>query len=103
MQKLQIAGDQHGRNTYSIPVSDHIAVAVLSGSAYAITVPAGAAHALFSSTADFYLDVTGTAVIPSASAASGSPELNPVARKVSAGDSLSLISDSAIVTVAFYA
>lgn len=85
--------------------SDHIDAAVLAiDVAEGFTVPAGAKKVLFSATSNFYCSIGGTAAVPAADITDGSAsELNPSAREVQAGDTISLISPSqCIVIMAFY-
>jgi len=103
MIPLRISTDRHGNNTNGIPLSDTRAVRVLSaGAGETITVPADASYALFSGTDNFYVDETSAAV-PSSDADTGAPELNPVLRKVSAGDVLGIVAPAAAtVIISFY-
>lgn len=75
-----------------------------ANTAETVTVPAAAAFAFFSCTEDFYAKRNGTAAVPSADVADGTAaELNPTARAVTPGDTISVISESAaILTVSWY-
>lgn len=60
-----------------------------------VTVPSGASFALFSATADFIVRLGGTAEFPAADIADGTAgELNPTARAVTPGDTLSVVSNA---------
>lgn len=106
MRKLKIELDgYHSSSTQAISQSDHIDAAVLAANvAESFTVPAKAKLVVFSSTATFYLNTRGTAVVPGNDITDGSaPEFNPIVRVVSPGDTLSLIASAAcIVMMAYY-
>lgn len=106
MRSLSIQMDSyHLSPTQAIVQSDYINAAFLAAdTAEAFTVPAKAKIVLFSSTANFYLNTRAVAVIPAGDITDGSgPEYNPIARRVSSGDSLSLIASTAcIIMLAFY-
>lgn len=106
MRKLKIELDgYHSSPTQAIVQSDYIDAAFLGvNTAESFTVPAKAKIVLFSSTSNFYLNTRIAAVIPTGDITDGSsPEYNPIARLVSPGDSLSLISPAAcIILLAFY-
>lgn len=107
MRSLKIELDGfHASPTQAIPQSDYIDALVLAANtAEDATVPSKAKIVLFSSTSNFYLNTRTTpAVIPAADISNGTaPEYNPVARKVSPGDTLSVIAPVAcIVMLAYY-
>jgi hypothetical protein len=106
MRKLSIEMDgYHLTPTQAITQSDYINVAFLGvDTAESFTVPAKASIVLFSSDSNFYLNTRAAAVIPTGDIIDGSgPEYNPIVRRVSPGDSLSLISPAAcIIMLAFY-
>jgi len=85
--------------------SDSVLSGIVSSTAQEITVPADAKYAIFSCNGDFYVNADATAVIPTSATIAGTDtvELNPSARAVSAGDTISLIAPSdSIITIAFY-
>lgn len=87
------------------PLSAYNDARVLAANtAESVTVPAGASFALFAGTADFYVRTGGTAAVPAADISDGTaPVLNPTARAVTAGDTLSLVSaSSCIVTISWH-
>ena len=106
MRKLKIELDgYHLSPTQAIRQSDYINVRFLAaGVAETETVPTGAGIVLFSSTANFYLNTRATAVIPTDDIIDGSgPEYNPIARVLTAGETMSLIaSTNCIVMMAYY-
>ena len=106
MRKLKIELDgYHSSATQAIPQSNYIDARVLAAdTAESPEVPAKAKIVLFSSTGNFYLNTRAAAVIPSGDIIDGSaPELNPIARTVSPGDTLSVIAPAAcIVILAYY-
>ena len=69
-----------------------------------LAVPSGYRMVLFTSTADFWATIGGTAAVPAADITNGSSaELNPVLRRVDDGDTISVISATdAIVHMAFF-
>lgn len=103
MKQFMIEASANGMNSMAIPQSDTIGAKVLAANvAEAITVPTGANKVLFSSTADFYCLIGGTAAVPT-DGDTGKSELNPTLRSVKPGDSISIISEEACkVTLAFY-
>jgi len=102
MNKMRIAADEAGRNTYAIPFAESVYTRVLAGAAETITVPAGAHFAVFSATDDVWVSNGGTAAVPAADSDTALTELNPTVRVVEPGDVLSLIG-TCTVTVSFYA
>lgn len=75
-----------------------------AGVAESVTVPAGASYAFFAGTADFYVRIGGTAAVPAADVTDGTaPTLNPTARAVTPGDTLSIVSAATcIVTISWH-
>ena len=104
MKPLVIASGANGHPTFSIPTPDSVNGVVLAAdTAESITVPADAKFGIFSATADFYASYTGTAVVITDTTDGTGHELNPVARSLGAGDTISVISGEACnITVSFY-
>ena len=108
MKQLQALKD--GFHEVMVPLinpSDYIDMAVLAASVKEdFTVPTDAKMVLFSATGDFYCDIgsAASASIPAADVTDGSaPEINPVARGVVAGETISLIAPTSCrVMMAFY-
>lgn len=103
MKDFHQAHDYEDHAIECIPISDTIySGALTADTAQDITVPAGATVALFASTGSFWLKNGATAAVPTTFGAQDE-ELNPVMRKVVAGDTISVISSSNIhLSVAFY-
>ena len=106
MEKLTIQAGADGFNTFAIPGSKDIYHYYGPTVADTITVPAGARFALFSASADFFARYDGSAaVVPSSAVEDGTgSELNPIARSVKPGDTISIICAEATTTisVSFY-
>ena len=93
------------RNAPAPNFTDHSNTLILTaGVANSITVPDGYYLAFFTTDTDFWATIGGTASIPTVDITDGtSPELNPVLRRVSPGDVISVISATdAKVQVSFY-
>lgn len=92
--------------TFVIPFSEEIHNFVLAAdSETTFTVPANVNVVLFSATGDFWVRTTGTAAAPSADVTDGDgSELNPVGRRVRAGDTISIASGGEAVSgsMSFY-
>lgn len=104
MKTLLINADKQGRNTFSIPQSDSIAIATL-GAENIIPVPTGAQYAVFSSTVDFFVKMDAACAVPtvdSLNANDTNPEVNPGTRSVAGVNAIHLNGASGIVSVAFY-
>lgn len=91
----------------AIPFPTYVDARVLAASANEDhTIPSGAKYVLFSSTADFYAKIGGTAAVPAADVTDGSgSELNPTVRHLSdSATTIGLISTVAgcVVTMSFY-
>ena len=104
MKPLIIASGANGHPTFCIPTPDYVnGVVLTASSAESITIPAGAKHVIFSSTADFYANYGGTATVITDTTDGTGSELNPVARTLGAADTISVISESACnITACFY-
>ena len=90
-----------------IEQSDYIDTAVLAaGVKEDFTVPTDAGKVIFASTGDFYCRIGSAAVaaVPTVDITDGSAsELNPTARRVVAGETISLIASAICkITMAFY-
>lgn len=108
MKYLRVLRDgEHESVLPLINQADHINAAVLAaGVKEDFTVPADAGKVLFSSTENFYCRIGAVAVaaVPAADITDGSSsELNPIARGVVVGETISLISVvDCKITMAFY-
>jgi len=106
MKNFTMKTGANGISSDVISISDTVDTRILGvATAETHTIPAGATMVLFSSTGDFWVDFHGaTAAIPAADVTDGSsPELNPVARAVTAGGTFSMISAAAqAVSMSFY-
>lgn len=109
---LEFGRDVQGYNAYApATAADKWSATIASGTATSITVPANYSTwvAVFSyqSGTDIWVDLTGaTAAVPGGSTlAKTTAELNPAARTVYAGNSISIITDdtTADVGIALYA
>ena len=96
--------DANGNNTFAAPFSDTINSKVLAASvAESDTVPAGANFVIFSYTDDIYVNIAGTAAVSTDITNGTASEINPTIRSVEAGDTISIISESAAkVSLAYY-
>ncbi len=88
-------------------ITEYVDAKVLgvAGTAEAWTVPTGCNFAVFAATASFYASTSGAAAVPGADVSNGSAAmLNPSARRVVPGDSISLVSSTAgaVVTIECY-
>lgn len=108
MKELRIQKD--GQYVPALPLinqSDYIDMAVLAATTKEdFTVPAKATKVIFASTGNFYCEIgsAASASIPAGDVTDGSaPEINPTARVVVAGETISLIAPAACrVMMAFY-
>ena len=80
------------------------AYVLAAGVAQAVTIPAGARVAIFTSTSNFYVNWLATAAEPGSNITDGSaPELNPVARDLTEYTSFSMISPAdCVVTITYF-
>lgn len=89
-----------------VPFSDYVDNVVLTANtAETVTVPDNAKFALFSATANFWVNANGeTAAVPATDTNDGSGcELNPLGRAVSAGDELSIVSaETCLISISYY-
>jgi hypothetical protein len=104
--KLLLGKDLNGNVTYQIPFTDTgYETTLVAGVAQSLVVPANCTSAWFSysSGIDVFVDPLHTATLPGAVFASTTADMNPVARSVVPGSTLSFISDAAgYVKVSFY-
>lgn len=87
-------------------VPTYVDAAVLAAdTAETFTCPTDANFVIFSSTGDFFAKYDGAATVPAADITDGTaPELNPIARLMDGGTSISLIASAATtVTLSYYA
>lgn len=87
--------------------SDYVnAVVLVAGTAQTQAVPAGAKHVMFSSTADFYVNMVGAtaATVPGTAVTAGTAcVLNPQLRAVDGATVIGIVSPSAaVVTMEYY-
>ncbi len=104
--KLLLGKDLNGNVTYEIPFSNVGYETTLAPSvAQSLTVPLNCTSAWFSysSGVDVFVDPVTTATLPTGAFTSTTADLNPVARKVVPGSTLSFISaEAGYVKVSFY-
>lgn len=104
--KLLLGKDLNGNVTYQLPFSDTGQIVTLVASAeQSITVPQNCNCAWFAYTpgATVIVDPENTAALPTGTFASSTADINPVARNVTPGQTLSFIcSTIASVKVSFY-
>ncbi len=104
--KLLLGKDLNGNVTYQIPFSDTGYMTTLAPSvAQSLTVPANATSAWFSysSGIDVFVNPVTTATLPTGAFAATAEDMNPVARSVVGGSTLSFISaEAGYVKVSFY-
>lgn len=101
---LKFFREQAGDQTFAITQGTVNHYLLTANTNKAVTVPTGANYALFSSTADIWVRMGGTAAVPAGDVTNGTgSELNPVLRKVEAGGTIGVISESAAkVSIVFY-
>lgn len=105
VEKLDLGADVNGRDASSPPILTYTSAAPLvANTAVSITVPATARVAVFSSSVDIWVNQEAVAAVPAALINDGTaPCLNPSARRVTAGATLSIVSASnGYVSVEFY-
>lgn len=98
--KFTMTRDINGYNGFGIPFSEDGEAGVLAANvAQSVTVPSNYPYwiAIFSYTpgASVWVDGITTAAVPAGAAAPTTARLNPAARFVKAGDTISFITDSA--------
>jgi hypothetical protein len=105
MKKFSIVGDTPTKIAYVLSPPGYINNYVLTANAAQnVTVPEGSGIAIFSGTADFYVNWRDTAVVPGANVTDGTgSELNPGARYTEGISMFSIIAPAdAKVTIQFY-
>lgn len=104
--KLILGKDLNGNVTYNIPFTNVGYETTLSaGVAQSLTVPlsVNVAYFSYSSGIDVFVDPINTATLPAGAFAATTADLNPVARTVIPGATLSFISaETGYVKVSFY-
>ncbi len=106
MTNLPRSTDQY----FALPFTDTInALSLAANTAETMTVPAGAYYVAMSATADFYAKWTAagtaaaTATVPGDTTDGSGAACNPTLRRVSPGDSISVISPAGgVVTFEFF-
>lgn len=94
MRSLTNQADGNGKPTSAIPFSDTVHAVVLAPNvAKTITVPAEATSVVFSATANFFAALNEAAAVPTADSTDAAV-LNPAARVVAPGDTISVISST---------
>ena len=93
-----------GGNVDAVPARTSVnALSLGVSTAETMTIPADSNFVIFSATADFYAKYDGTATVPADVTDGTASELNPTARILKTGDTISLISPAAtVVTGTFY-
>jgi hypothetical protein len=103
LNRLDVVG---GNISYALrPATCVLARELAANTAESITVPANARFALFSATADIFVNYATTATVPGDTAVSDATasELNPSMRFVSGVTTISVISpEASVVTVSFW-
>lgn len=101
---LTVKLDKNGQNIFALPAPGYVNARVLAAStAETITPPGGAKFVVFSANADFYVNYTTTAAIPTDTTDGSAAELNPSVRDITGVTAISVISAGVcIVTAAFY-
>lgn len=108
--KFLMTRDIGGQNGFGVDFCDDgEATTLTANAAQTVTVPSNYPNwlAIFSISpgSDVWVNKNGTATLPGSSFAPTTSELNPIARRVAAGDTLSLITASTLnpyVKVSFY-
>jgi hypothetical protein len=104
MKKFIGNGDPASKEGFALPPSDHVDVAVLTGTNQEFNVPAGASYVVFSSDAPFFAayGATPAAAVPGASVTDGSgSEQNPTVKRLDGVGVISL-AGTATVTLSYY-
>jgi hypothetical protein len=104
MEKFQQYREVAGEVTYALKRGDVNTYLLTAGVNKAATAPTGARYALFSSDADTWVKIGGTAAVPVGDTTDGSgSELNPVVRRIESGVTIGLISEyAAKVSISYY-
>lgn len=97
-------GPHGGRTGETLPISDTVnSRAVTSGNAESITIPSAAKFVVLKCTVDFYANWTTTATVPADVTDGTASELNPHIRRITGGETLSIITAAnGVITAAFY-
>jgi len=104
LEPLKFFRSQAGDQTFAVKqgyVNNYVLVADTNT---AVTVPTGANYAVFSANSDIWVNIGGTAAIPSADVTNGTgSELNPAVRRVESGQTIGVICHyAALVSITFY-
>jgi hypothetical protein len=104
LEPLQFFRFQAGDQTFAVKQGDVNNYLLVASTNKAVTVPTGANFALFSASADIWVNVGGVAAVPSGDVTDGTgSELNPSLRRVEAGGTIGVISEyAAKVSIVFY-
>jgi hypothetical protein len=104
LEPLQFFRFQAGDQTFAVKQGDVNNYLLVASTNKAVTVPTGANFALFSASADSWVNVGGVAAVPSGDVTDGTgSELNPSLRRVEAGGTIGVISEyAAKVSIVFY-
>jgi hypothetical protein len=104
LEPLQFFRFQAGDQTFAVKQGDVNNYLLVASTNKAVTVPTGANFALFSASADIWVNVDGVAAVPSGDVTDGTgSELNPSLRRVEAGGTIGVISEyAAKVSIVFY-
>lgn len=99
-QFREVAGDQ----TFAIKKGYLNNYVLTPGTNKAVTVPTGAKYAMFSADSDIWVNIGGTAAVPTGDVTDGTGSaLNPATRRVESGSTIGMISAyAAKVSIAFY-
>ena len=106
MSELSLIRDNRGVPTGGLVTTGYVdAVVLTTNVAQTYTVPSGANYLRFSGNADFYVNIGGTATVPSVTTATGASNMlikleSPAIRSVSGNTSVSVIAPATtIVTI----
>ena len=104
LDSFRIYRNYSGDQTFAVPqgyVNNYVLTASTNK---AVTIPTGARYAVFAASADIWVNVGGTAAIPSGDVTDGTgSELNPVVRWIEGETTIGVISAyAAKVSIAFY-
>ena len=97
--------DPESKAGFALNAPDYVDSVELTGTSVQLTIPTGALYAVFSGTANFFVEygTNPVAVVPAGTVSDGSAsEANPAVRRVDDIAKVALISADALVTVAFY-
>jgi hypothetical protein len=105
MKPLLIRRDGNNTNTFGRPAPDYVKNLVLEAATNkAVTIPAGAKFAVFSSDGNFYARPDAAAAVPGADVTDGTgSEINPTIWEVENLTSINLAGSAGrVVSIAFY-